>query len=200
MRNPFRWALPSLVASFCLGSAASVRGQDVAQGLINYWTLDGDALDTAGTYAGNTSTNASNGAFSGTAGTVSYATGLFGQAAYFERSIANDGKIEITDAAAGTDTDRSGLDVSISVWVQADTGDLQQTGWQAIIAHGEGNDYRMAEDNGGNSTNGASYAGGTGDIRHIGGNLYDGNWHHIVATTTNGAGTELFVNGISVAT
>lgn len=39
------------------------------------------------------------------------------------------------------------------------------------------------------------------NIRDVGGiNLYDGLWHHIVATTTAAGGTELFVDGLSRAT
>lgn len=179
-------------------SAMLSQGALIHTGLINYWNMDGNANDTAGSFAEATSSQVDNGTVEGTAGTVSFATGLFGGGVDFERSAGTDGRIQVLDGA-GNDVDRTGLDVSISLWVQHDSGDSQQTGWQALLAHGEGSDYRIARDSGGGNISGPAYAGGGSDIRDLSGNnVYDGSWFHIVATTANGGATELYVNGVNV--
>lgn len=177
-------------------SASLSHGAAIHSGLINYWALDGNGDETANTFAEATSTTVDNGSVEGADGTVSFATGLFGQAADFERGSGTDGRIQVTDA--GTDIDRTGLSLSISLWVKFEN---DQTGWQAMVAHGEGSDYRIARDSGSGNIPGPAYAGGTGDIRDLSGNnLYNQNWYHIAATTLAAGGTELFVNGVSVAT
>ncbi len=59
-----------------------------------------------------------------------------------------------------------------------------------MVAHGEGNDYRVARS--GSSSN-AAYAGGTGDITAAL-DISTG-WHHIVATTTNAGSVSLTIDG-----
>lgn len=172
-------------------------------GLLNYWPLDGNADDSALNITGATGTTSDNGMVNGT---VSFSDasidGLgagFGQVGNFSGTAGDN--ITIADPSAGTDDiDRSGADLSISVWVKANQW---STGWQAIIAHGEGADYRIAR-RGSNDPVNIAYAGGVGDIET--GTTYgaapagDGLWHHIVATTGNGTVTQLYVDGILEAT
>jgi len=80
--------------------AASLTAHSAAihAGLVNYWALDGTGADSAGTFAGNASTNADDltveiGTNTGAnAGGVSIesAGGLFGGSSLFERSDGTD--------------------------------------------------------------------------------------------------------------
>jgi hypothetical protein len=123
---------------------ATSHGAAIHVGLLNYWSLDGNANDTGSSFAESTGVATDNGAFGGTDGAASYTTGLFGQAVDFERTIATDGRVEIADSA---DVVRAGLNLTISAWVQGDSTDTQQTNWQGIVAKGEGTDYRIAHGN-----------------------------------------------------
>ena len=187
-----KYVLRLAAAAFvCLMTATGYAG--VQDGLINYWNLDGNFDDTAGSVTGNTSTFVDNGSQPGSA--VSFAdspTGV-GQYAVFDGSI--DAFIEVPDS---DDIVAAGETLSISAWVNVNQFDQ---GWQAVIAHGEGSDYRIARRGGGSNI--LSYAGGAGDIPgddSTGPNVNDGEWHHVVAISPNGAPTELWVDGGLVAT
>ena len=191
MKSKTILTLATLASSLGLSHGAAIHN-----GLLNYYSLDGNANDTASSYAGSTGTTADNGNVNGTA---TFGAGLFGSAGSFPGGAGNN--ITVADPTAGTDDiDRSGSDLSISVWVQAAAWD---TSWQGIVAHGEGADYRIARQGGNNPVN-LAYAGGTGDITSV--TTYgaapagDGLWHHIVATTANGGATQLFVDGLLEAT
>lgn len=170
----------------------------LSNGLLNYWPLDGSGQDTAGTYPRSTSTVADDLVPGGAAGSASItaADGLFGGSGLFQRSTGTDGRLA---AAQSDDVNAAGESLSISVWVQFENDD---TGWQAILGKGEGANYRVAVENGGGDPqHAAGYAGGTGDAWDNNGvNIQDGAWHHIVATTTNGGGTEVYVDGSLEAT
>lgn len=192
----------NIVLTILAATGLSASAASIHSGLINYWPLDGDGAEVANLQSGNTSTTVDTGTLvSPDPGAATFGGGLFGGGLVTQRSAgtAQNGRVEAADQ--GTDLDRTGLSVTISIWAQHDAADSQTGNWQGLIAHGEGDDYRIAKDGGGGNTNGAAYAGGTPDIRDVGGvNLYDGSWHHIVATTTAGGGTELFVDGVSRAT
>jgi MYXO-CTERM domain-containing protein len=188
--------LTLLAATSLMGSAASVH-----TGLLNYWALEADASDTASSFAEATGVTADNGVVNGN---TSFSAGLFGNAASFDG--AQGSNITVVDGGASTgggvanDVDRTGSDLSISVWVKANAW---STGWQGIVAHGEQSDYRIAR-RGSNDPVLLAYAGGTGDIQT--GTTFgsapdgDGNWHHIVAISENGVSTRLWVDGILEAT
>ena len=175
----------------CLGfslSASSARA-DILDSLNAYWTMDGDLNDTAGALGSTASTTADNGSVVGTAGSVSFGAGKFGDAGVFD---GEDGYVSVPTSA---DLEKAGQSLSISAWLRADEFD---TGWQALVAKGEGSNYRVAR-RGSETTNEMSYAGGTGDI--FGGpDVLDGQWHHLVAITNNGGTTELWLDGANVAT
>ncbi|MCG8586647.1 MAG: LamG domain-containing protein, partial [Pirellulales bacterium] len=89
------------------------------------------------------------------------------------------------------DVNRGGKRVSISLWAQFEDDDAQ---WQAMLSKGESDNYRVAVDGTPGPQNAAGYAGGAPDI--IGTtNIQDTGWHHIVATTVNGGGVTLYVDG-----
>jgi len=175
-----------------IAATTSAHAATVHAGILNYWTLDGDANDTAGSLSGNASTVADNGGVAGTAGaaTIASSGGLFGGAATFERDVSTDGRVAIPDSA---DVSFSGENLTTSLWL-----DFDNTGsrWQAILGKGESDDYRFSSHN---NSNNAAYAGGTGDI-NSGVNIRDGNWHHIVATTTEGGATQIYVDGALAGT
>jgi len=184
-----------LIASGLALTPAMTQAQSLANGLLNYWALDGDGLDTAGDYTGSASTVADNLTPGGTvdAATITASDGLFGGSGLFQRATGTDGRLA---ASQSDDVNAAGEDLSISLWVQYEDEDA---GWQALLGKGEGANYRIAVENGGDGTNqySAGYAGGTGDVWDDNGiNIQDGTWHHIVATTTNGGGVQLYVDSV----
>lgn len=184
-----------------LASALSAGAASIHTGLLNYWTLESDATDTASSFAEATGATNDNGVVNGN---TAFAAGKFGNAASLDGVAGTN--ITIIDGGGSTlggvanDVDRTGSDVSISVWVKATAW---STGWQGVVAHGEGADYRIAR-RGSNDPILLAYAGGTGDIQT--GTTYgsapggDGLWHHILATTSNGGATQLYVDGLLEAT
>lgn len=182
--------LMSLAVACAIASTASAGVHD---GLINYWNLDGDFVDTAGSLAGNTSTNVDNGSQPGTS--VSFANwgNALGQYGVFNGDA--EGFVEVPNS---DDIVAAGESLSISAWLSVNQFD---EGWQALIAHGEGSDYRIARRGGGSNI--MSYAGGTGDIPTddtTGPDVNDGGWHHVVAISPAGGPAELWVDGGLVAT
>ena len=178
-------------------SAASQAATTVHNGLLNYWNLDGNANDTASALSGNASTVDDNEAFFGQSGStsgISYQTGLFGSATEQDGSVGptvDNGLISVPGSA---DARAAGSDLSVSVWIQTNAFD---TGWQAVIAQGEQGNWRIARRGGGSNL---GYAGGTGDTGNTGPAVNDGGWHHLVATTSNGGSTALYIDGALAAT
>jgi len=180
-------------------SSISAQAQ-LQNGLLNYWPMEGDASDVAATTPGSASTTADDGTINGTVTFVdNAAAGLgagFGMAGNFPGGAGNN--ITVLDPDDVTnDIDRSNADLTISAWFLLNNRD---TGWQALIAHGEGSDYRVAV-NGTTSPIPMSYAGGGAgsDINStttVGvGPAGDATWHHIVVTT-EGSTTQLFLDGV----
>lgn len=187
-----------LSAILLLAGTTGANAALIHTGLLNYWSLDGNGSDTAGSFAEATGTGADDVAPGGTAGAASIdaAGGLFGGSGVFQRGVGTDGRLA---AANSADVNAAGESLSVSLWVQFDTVD---TGWQAILGRGEGANYRIAVENGGGEPNDAAgYAGGLGDAWDNNGvNVQDGSWHHIVATTVNGGNTSVYVDGLLEAT
>ncbi|MGJ8697923.1 MAG: LamG domain-containing protein [Verrucomicrobiaceae bacterium] len=182
-----------LIPAFLVAASLSANAASIHAGLLNYWPLDGDANDVAGSIAESTGTSTDNGTVNGS---VSFAAGILGSGGSFPGGAGN--HISVPDPTGGTDDiDRTGADLSISIWVNLANRD---TGWQGIIAHGEAQDYRVAL-RGTNNPVPVAYAGGgaSSDIvstTTIGpGPAGDNLWHHIVATT-QGSVTKLYVDGV----
>ena len=152
--------LPTFLTVAALGTVGA-QGAAIHAGLLNYWALDSDASDTAGSFAESTGATTDNGSVNGS---TSFAAGLFGNAASFPGGAGNN--ITVADSAASSaggladDIDRTGSDMTLSVWFKASAW---TTNWQAIVSHGEGQDYRIARQN---NLNPVQLAGviGTSDI------------------------------------
>ena len=126
-----------LVIGLLLTIGSVVAGAAVVDGLIGYWSFDGDLLDTSnsanvhnGTYVGDTS--------------PTYTAAKFGT------GIELDGNTEHIQAADHADFDfgAGGTGMSISAWFTVAAFD---TTWQAFIAKGEGSEFRLHRN--GNSNN-----------------------------------------------
>jgi hypothetical protein len=79
--------------------------------------------------------------------------------------------------------------MSIAGWFKVDAFD---TSWQALIAKGEGTNWRVARRGEGNNI---AYAGGVGEGPESAPNVNDGEWHHFVAITDAASGTYLWIDG-----
>ncbi|YCM45987.1 LamG-like jellyroll fold domain-containing protein [Verrucomicrobiaceae bacterium 227] len=171
----------------------------IGDGLLNYWNLNDNANDTAGGNPGATGTSDDHGTINGTVTFVDSFSAGFGKAGSFPGGAGNN--ITVPDPTGGTDDiDRTGADITISIWFQAADWN---TGWQAILAHGEGQDYRIARSGTANPTKFAAVVGTT-DMQTV--TTYgappagDGLWHHLVATGINGGIGSLYVNGLLEST
>ena len=200
--------IPSYLGAGALLLIPTTQAQ-LVDGLLNYWQFENDAVDVAATTPGSASETANDGVISGTVTFVDNVTADlgegFGMAASFTGGAQNGFRVDDPDIAdptlpATNDIDRFGADVSISVWVRANTWTIR---FQAILGHGEDSDYRLARLNANNPI-GFAYAGGTGDIGTS--STYgsapegDGLWHHIVVTTAEAGVTQLYVDGVLEAT
>ena len=142
-----------------------------ADGLINYWSFDDeDADDEAGDLDGNSSENDDNGTIGDDITFEDEEVEGNGKFALFPGSDDTLGTIRFPNSA---DIDLGGRSLSISTWVKVTEF---TTNWQAIIAQGEQNGYRLHRW-GGNP--GFAFKGGAGEPR--GGDIADGEWHHIAA-------------------
>jgi len=165
-------------------AASSQAG--ILDGLDAYWPMDGNLEDVAGDLGSAANDFDDDGSIVGTDGSVSFADGKFGQGGLFD---GEDGYVMVPDSV---DLAKGGQDLSISAWFQVGAFD---TGWQALLAKGEGANYRIARQGG--DTNFMAYAGGGADLRG-GPDVADGAWHHIAATTANGGLTAYYINGTLV--
>jgi hypothetical protein len=152
----------------------------ITNGLVAYWNFNGQNFKD------------SVGHFDGTAnGTdpIAFAAGKFGQAMQLN---GVDQMVEITGATDPDELAFPGGSISIAGWFTVGTFDKQ---WQALIAKGEGSNWRVHRRAGGT---GLSYAGGIGEGADDAPDVTDGAWHHFVAVSDPGAvnfGTALYIDG-----
>ena len=87
--------------------------------------------------------------------------------------------------------------MTLSSWFQVDGFN---TKWQALIAQGEGSNWRLHRHK---QTESLSFSGGnanTGEIASgLGSNVEDQLWHHVVAVADQANGTKLYIDGELVA-
>jgi hypothetical protein len=171
-----------------LCQSAQAQG-DLKSGLKAYWNFDAQNFkDSVGYYDGTAN------------GTepIAFVDGKPG----FGKCIKLNGDdqfIEITGPTAGYDPDElafQGGSISIAAWFTVDAFD---TSWQALIAKGEGTNWRVHR-NSGNPT--MSYAGGVGEGPNDAPDVTDGAWHHLVAISDANAvnfGTCIYVDGAQYA-
>ena len=160
-RVVFWMALGAMAVVVCAGGVASAAIMD---GLVSYWDFDGNLLDASGsanahdgTYVGNTS--------------ASYAAAKFGQ------GIDLDGGSEHIEASDHADFDfgAGGTGMSISAWFKVNG--WSGGNWQALIAKGEGSEFRLHRGNGSNNLNWSANGDTTANY-----NVNDGALHHVVVT------------------
>ncbi len=175
----------------------------IVNGLVNYWTFDGDLVDHAHGAPGSASTNADDGVFGGANGTagISYVAGVSGSAIGLDGAAGaaqDNGHVIISrspDTLFGGTGAHAANSVTTSVWVTIGGDD---TGWQTVLSHGEGNQYRVAMRG---ASNVPGYAGGSGEGPDNGPDITGGDWHNIIAISDGVAGnTRLYVDGVLTST
>jgi len=174
-------------ASASLGSVISLPDPDPAEledGLTAYWSFDGTLVDEAENVTGSASTVNNALQFTGSGST--FGTGLFGSGGYLG---TGEGQAIAADQA---DIEPSNSTISVSLWTKVDDFDRN---WQAVVSKGEGNSYRIHRNGGGDTI---AWRGASGDVSNNGIDVDDGDWHHIVGTSTS-ARTRLYVDGVLVA-
>ena len=169
-------AAPLLHIEYTSGDGGGGGGFNT-DGLVAHWSFDGDLTDSVGSLDG----------------TARGSVGFEGSQAGFGQAISLDGSafVEIENSAAALEF--PGANISISGWFTVGAFDKN---WQALIAKGEGTNYRVARRSGENSI---AYAGGIGEGANDAPDVNDGGWHHFVAVSdANGIefGTALYVDGM----
>ncbi len=183
-------ARPLITAVSAALSIGSAHAQ-IDDGLLSYWDFENNFSDTATNFS-PASTVADNG--TGGASVVFSTDGPLGTYGDFQRD--GEGAANFVTIPNSADLDASGEDLTISLWFRVDGFDEQ---WQALIAHGEGSDWRMSRLK---AESRIGFAGGTGDIPGRGGNsteINDGEWHHVVAISENGVSTRIWIDGVLIA-
>ena len=197
--------LKTLIPSLIVAAACSANGASIHEGLLNYWTLDTDAADTAGSFVEATGATTNDGSVNGD---TTFGAGLFGGAASLPGGAGNnitylDGPgsdAAGADGGVANDIDRTGSDMTLSAWFNASAWD---TGWQAIVAHGEGTDYRLARNRARSPIELAGVAG-TSDFQPS--TTFgvapdgDGLWHHILITAVEGGDSTFWIDGVPEGT
>jgi hypothetical protein len=163
-----------LVAIPGIGSPQSVT---VTNGLVAYWSFDGNLQDSIRTAHGTARGPVP----------VGYET-----RAGFGQSLKLNGTnfVEITGSSNTLRFASNSL--SIAGWFRVDTFDKS---WQALIAKGENLNYRIARNSAGNNI---AYAGGVAEGANDVPPITNG-WHHFVAVTDASKakfGTALYIDGI----
>ena len=184
-----------LIPAFLMAASLSANAAGIHTGLLNYWALETDASDTAGSYAESTGATTDNGSVNGA---TTFALGLFGNAASFPGGAGNN--ITVLDGGASAaggfanDIDRTGSDMTLSVWM--DVG-AWSTGWQGVVSHGEQNDYRIARNK---TSDQIATRGGTGDLQSTTVVSATSGWHHVALTSVNGGDVVMYIDGVEEGT
>jgi len=150
--------------------------------LVSYWDFDNTLADDP-TYG-----SANDGSMSG--GTATYLGGKFGNAIDLPGGTIDDHVI-IPEDDNDFDFAGKGNGLTISAWIKVEAFDAQ---WQALVAKGESDRYRIARYS---NNNNMGYAGcGNGSDIEVSLNVNDGQWHHVVAVTeSSGDAARLYVDG-----
>jgi hypothetical protein len=152
--------------------ASSAQG-DILTGLVSYWALDGNFQDAQG---GNHGTEMGS-------LPIQFDTGKFGQ------GIDLNGEDQYILIPNEDQFDFVGQSMSISAWFRVDSFD---TSWQALVAKGEGDRWRLHRRGGEQSM---TFAGGVGE-GPAGRDVNDGQIHHVVAVSEAGVSTRLYIDGV----
>jgi len=167
------------------GGAYTVTGS-LGDGLVASWNFDNeDFSDSVGEYDGEAR------------GTAPIAFGS-GPGAAFGSALTLDGVDQFVEITGGNNADLAftGGSMSLSTWFRADAFDKS---WQALIADGESNRWRLHRRSG---EGGFAWVGGNGDTP-AGADVELGVWHHIVAVADASGGefgSRVYLDGEVYAT
>jgi len=169
-----------------VGSGGGAVDPGLANGLVAYWNFnDQDFTDSIGGFDGE---ERGSDPIQFTDGP----TGAFGSALWL------DGVDQYVEITGGDNTTLSfeGGSMTLSTWFRADSFDKS---WQALIADGESNRWRLHRRGG---EGGFAWVGGNGDTP-AGADVSLGEWHHIVAVAdpdaANGYGSKVWLDGETYA-
>ncbi|WP_035606468.1 LamG-like jellyroll fold domain-containing protein [Haloferula sp. BvORR071] len=159
--------------------------KDLKKGLVSYWTFDNTLADVAHGSGVGVSGTADNGSFTGAPDVAYDAAGRFGPGI-----LLNGGAGWVTvpksqDTIGGQITHS----VSVSMWVKVTAF---SSDFQTLIAQGEGTHWRIARNGSGSFF---AYAGGSNDINSTTSFTPPSDWVHVVAVSSEGVGTKIFING-----
>lgn len=150
------------------------------------------ASDSAYSYYSFDNTTADGGTFGNPSGALvgnaGYAAGVMGQA------LNLDGNGDYFETNQNDPYDFMGGPVSFAAWVKLDGDDWNDT-WEAIMAKGEGNTYRLARQ--GNDQVNLSWGN---NWNQTAADLRDNAWHHIAVVHAADGSVETFFDGTSVGT
>src|SRR5262245_28219947 len=165
--------------SICFLSLTAQAQTTFTNGLVAYWNFDGSFVDSVGVFHGTPRGSAP----------IPFVDGKTN----FGKAIKLNGEDQFVEITGGQPDDLAfaGGSMSIAGWFKVDAFD---TSWQALIAKGEGSNWRVHRYN---AENGLGYAGGIAE-GPAGTSVNDGQWHHFVAISDAAAanfGTALYVDG-----
>jgi len=156
-----RFIAAGVMTAFMFVGVASMNAQNIEDGLIAYWPFDGDLQDAIGDSHGEGMGSDD----------IAYGSGKFGQGIdldgadqYVETPLENEEMFDFQD----------GTGFSISAWFSVNEFTKN---WQALIAKGEGNRWRVHRRGGENILTGN---GGNGDVPAGTPDINDGELHHVV--------------------
>jgi hypothetical protein len=162
-----------------------VKGS-LSDGLVANWNFNNeDFSDSVGVYDGEGR------------GTAPIAFGN-GPSAAFGKALSLDGVDQFVEITGGNNADLAftGGSMSLSTWFRADAFDKS---WQALVADGESNRWRLHRRSG---EGGFAWVGGNGDTP-AGADISLGQWHHIVAVADASGGefgSRVYLDGEIYAT
>ncbi len=192
------WVL--LGTSLLSARSVQAQGDSLLNGLVSYWNFDGDLLDTA---TGASSAEANGGAGNGV---LSNRDGGNPTADFVGSDVPNPDfgqalDLDGVDQYVLIDNDESLYDFneddsfSFSAWFRVD-GFTKS--WQALMAKGEGNRWRIHRRGGENIM---TWNGGNADVpAGSNPNINDGGMHHIAGVSVAGVEVRMYIDGELVST
>jgi VCBS repeat-containing protein/autotransporter-associated beta strand protein len=166
---------------------------NVSNGLVAHWTFDQTGLSSAsgsGVIVDSATAESGDASDDGTlfGGATTTATAAFIGSGGLDMTNAADGSYVRIDGSPESDFDFSGVGESMSVQTWMRTAPGFDDAWEALVAKGEGNGWRLHRNN--SSATDLNFSAGGASVNSGGTNANDGQWHHIIAvhdaaTTTN---------------
>jgi hypothetical protein len=166
------------VAAGLLLTSPGAQAQ-ITDGLVAHWAFEDNFQDTMGQWNGEPQG----------AEPIQFVEGQpgFGRAIKLSGPGANQ-FVEIPNSSEGLAF--QGGSMSISGWFKVDSFDVS---WQALIAKGEGTNWRVHRRD---ASQTIAYAGGAGETAAAAApNINDGQWHHFAAVTDPATGHYLWIDG-----